>query len=492
MKHLQKYGPGLVSALLLSLAFPPFNLALLVFPALTTWLLSLRDLDAKRSFRSGYGFGLMFSMAQLLWIQMFVTSWTGSLLMGAVPWLVAATLMAVYFGIVAMLISKCWQCQAPWAIPLVWAGIEVIRSYMPVLAFPWGLVALPLANINPLAQAGFFGGIYLVSAWVLTIATLCAVWLQSEFPSKITINERPAKQTLATMALLGLVLTMARPLMTTETETKRVSIIQPGVDMAFGKATKAERLADVIPGLLAEATVQRAQGAILPEGIAEMEDTFPPQSPVTTNPPISVLLGGKRGIEPRYQSAFAYDASTREWQSVDKTRLVIFGEFVPGRNVLPFLQKFNLPSGDLEAGKDLKSIDWLGQKWGPIICFEALFPDIAWRHSLNGARSLAVMSIDDWFMNTPAIESLRLGSLWRSIETGLPLMRAGSLGASLATDRFGRVVAEVPLRDSVAFQVDVAVPKSPQGGLWQGAFPVASAFFAVVALFWRRPLADRP
>lgn len=483
MKFANKFGPGFASALLYGLATPPFNLAFLVFIALVPWLVSLKELDGKKAWRSGYGFGLLFSLSQLAWILMFVYKWTESPLMAALPWLVASVLMALYFGLAGVLIAKCWRMNIPWAIPFVWAGIEVFRSYIPVLAFPWGLLANPLGLVPMLGQGAFFGGIYLVSAWVAAISTGIAIWLSAEG------KELPRSELrgMATLAIAGFALSLLRLSMNTPTERHVVSVIQPGVDLAFSSPEVEQLgLATNVPRLLADATIQGAEGAILPEGIAHKPTDAPPDSPVGPEPPIPILMGGKRGVSPMYQSSFAYEPG-KPWQSSDKTRLVIFGEFVPGRDVLPFLKSFNLPSGDLEAAKELKSIDWLGWRWGPILCFEALFPDIAWRHSLNGARSLAVMSIDDWFMGTPAIETLRLASIWRSIETGLPLVRSGALGVTLATDRFGNVITQVPIGKPFAMRVEMDVPTSQQGGIWQGAFPIASFLFTIGLFFWREP-----
>jgi apolipoprotein N-acyltransferase len=104
-------------------------------------------------------------------------------------------------------------------------------------------------------------------------------------------------------------------------------------------------------------------------------------------------MGGKRPDgDKTYQTAFAYDGT---WSSADKTRLVVFGEYVPFRD-LPLLSNFHLPAGDLSPAKQLNTVKVDGMTIGPLLCFEGVFPDLGERHQRLGAQILVQMSIDDW------------------------------------------------------------------------------------------------
>src|SRR5262249_32003050 len=147
-----------------------------------------------------------------------------------------------------------------------------------------------------------------------------------------------------------------------------------------------------------------------------------------------------------YQSAFSFDGS--KWEHADKNRLVIFGEFVPFRDSW-IIKQFGLAQGDLTPGQTLGTLDIKGTKVGPLICFEGLFPDLAYRQALAGSRLLAIISIDDWYMGTAAPDQLKSEAVWRAVETGLPLVRSASLGYSLAVDQRGRIVSEAPLKQPI-------------------------------------------
>jgi apolipoprotein N-acyltransferase len=221
---------------------------------------------------------------------------------------------------------------------------------------------------------------------------------------------------------------------------------------------------------------------VLPEGVARVR-RLARDVPFRVDPAVPIVFGAQRGSGPIYQSAVGFDG---RWQYVDKTRLVIFGEFVPGRDFLPFLSAFHLASGDISAGTGgTKAMTIGGLPVGPIICFEALFPDIAWKQSLNGAHMLAVISIDDWFMGSSAPDELRAGTVWRAVETGLPVVRAATLGWSLAADGHGNILVEAPMGATEAPRVQLPVPDHPLVGYWLPVFPALS-LLTLLALPWLR------
>lgn len=483
LAKLKRAWPCAASAALMLLAFPPFNLGLLVFVALVPWILSLRESSGREAWRSGYCFGFLYGLGQLFWIAQLTGHWMGSIAVGLIPWLIAALLYALYFGWAGVLIRHAWSRHQPWAIPVVWVGVEVVRSYIPVFAFPWGLTATPLWPYIEIIQTARVGSIYLVSAWVALInAILALVVIGTEYR-----RLRPyASVALAGFAGSLLILGYDAP-----ATPMRVSSGQPAVDLAFGDQTRTpERLRTNIGAISDQASASGSKLLVLPEGISEAP-TMPPQAPFTVRPDLPVVFGGRRGTGPTYQSAFSFDG--RAWHYADKTRLVIFGEFVPGRTIFPFIaETMRLPTGDMSAGSNVAALPVDGHKVGPVICFEALFPDIAYRQALNGANLLAVMSVDDWFMDSSAPDQLRAASVWRAVETGLPLVRSASTGYSLVCDPHGRLLGQLPLRKPGGLTVSVPIPQRPPFTKVMPVFPILCGITAL-AFPWlrRRPKTEK-
>ena len=211
---------------------------------------------------------------------------------------------------------------------------------------------------------------------------------------------------------------------------------------------------------------------------------FPPITPFSLPNDVAVLFGGRRGRTPQFQTAFAFDHG--RWAFADKSRLVVFGEYVPGRDYIPFLSSFKVPSGDLRAAEKVSAVKVAGITVGPLICFEALFWDVAHAQSENGAQLLAVMSLDDWYIGTSAPEQLKLGSVWRAIETGLPVVRSASLGYTMAVDQRGRVLGEAPLGHLSWVVADLVIERTPLNNPARAVFPwVGGIFpFAFLVFVW--------
>ena len=466
--------PALVSAILLLLAFPPFDLWPLAFVALVPLFYYLRDVSRKEAWRVGYFFGLIYFFGQAMWLYSLAVHWTHSPGLAIIPWLLGSSYVALYFGWISILIRACYIRKMTWLIPIAWAGVEVFRSYIPVLAFPWGLMATPLYKSPFLIQTAHFGTIYLVSAWVV----LLNLALTQLLIPKLREKSRPLIVTY--LVLLGI--SGFQYMVKVPSHKFPITVGQPGVDLAFGdEKTSHIEVARNVMGFLASAAYDGSKLLVLPEGTVGGNDD-PPQPDFPLNPKMPVLFGAQRGQKPTYQTAFGYDG---KWHFADKTRLVIFGEFVPGRSTFPFLAKaFDLPTKDLDASQlGIQSVDVGGIRVGPMLCFEGLFPEVSYQHARNGSRLIAVMCIDDWYMGTAAPDQLRAAATFRAIESGLPLVRSASMGYSLVLDEHGNVLGELPLKKTAALRRDIEIPNESTLFPLIPVFP-AAAFVTCLVLPW--------
>jgi apolipoprotein N-acyltransferase len=406
----------------------------------------------------------VYGLGQLYWLAQLTFKWTnGSWVLALTPWLLATALYALYFGLAGWLINRCWRLSLPWLIPVVWTGVEVFRSYIPVFAFPWGLIASPLWHAPNLMSPAHFLTIYGVSALVVLINTGIALWIQK--------RDLLASARMVAFAMVATALAFGLLQVPHASKLTNASAGQTGVDLAFGDPKTADLSINFnVERLEQQAIHEKSQILILPEGLIRTGDDIPPRVPFSMTQDLPIVFGAQRGKKTVYQSAFGFDG---RWSVADKTRLVIFGEFVPGRNWIPFLDSFHLPTGDISAGSKVEALRVANIRVGPLICFEALFPDLAYRQALNGSQILAVMSIDDWFMGTTAPDQLRAGAIWRAVETGLPLVRAASTGYTFVADRNGTILGETPIGDAnvVTRRVGVTQMTPPW---WLPIFPLLS------------------
>ena len=129
-----------------------------------------------------------------------------------------------------------------------------------------------------------------------------------------------------------------------------------------------------------------------------------------------------------------------------KRHLVPFGEYVPMRGVLGWLQKF-VPIGDDDslAGDSAAPlfVTLRGQltKVAPLICYEDVFPDLARSSVRAGADVLVVATNDAWYGEGAAAYQHAAHSVLRAVETRRPVLRCGNAGWSGWIDEFGNIRA---------------------------------------------------
>ena len=160
-----------------------------------------------------------------------------------------------------------------------------------------------------------------------------------------------------------------------------------------------------------------------------------------------LLAGGpyldKRGRQ--FNSAYLYAASGNQVARYDKVQLVPFGEYVPGRKQLPFLQHYHVRNFDFAAGAVHRVLQAGIIAIGPMICFESIFPQVSWELTQRGAQALVVITNDAWFGRTSAAAQHQQIAVLRAVETDRWVVRAASAGISSIISPDGRVVAEAGL-----------------------------------------------
>jgi apolipoprotein N-acyltransferase len=132
----------------------------------------------------------------------------------------------------------------------------------------------------------------------------------------------------------------------------------------------------------------------------------------------------------------------------DKIHLVPFGEYIPLRKILPFLETI-VPIGDFTAGKDFVVFSYpclAGRqvvKFSTLICFEDIFPEISRQFVKQGANFLVNITNDAWFGNTSAPYQHLSCSVFRAVENRVNLARAANTGISSIIDSNGKIISMV-------------------------------------------------
>jgi len=142
-----------------------------------------------------------------------------------------------------------------------------------------------------------------------------------------------------------------------------------------------------------------------------------------------------------YNSAFSLDDKGYIEGSYSKYHLVPFGEYIPLAGVFPFVKKVVQRYGysGFTRGTSLQPVKAGDYKAGIMICYDALFPEIARAFALKGASYLTHLSYETWYGNTPASAQIFQNTALRAKETGLPIVRTVASGISGFVDGYGKI-----------------------------------------------------
>jgi apolipoprotein N-acyltransferase len=418
--------------------------------SLIWWRMSEQaSLSVKNQFISGMAFGLGYFVLGLWWIYISLHDVGGmnAALSGAAVFLLSAY-MAIYFSAASLSLVFFKSSRITGLLLAAsWVSFEYFRGVI-FTGFPW--MGFAEAQFNgPFAPvAPFFGGL---------ACTFLAVWISWEVTQLKKNIFFSATFIIATVALaqLASLWTFTKPI----GEPLSVRLIQGNFEQSLKFNPKAieeqfsfytnaieSQSADLI---ITPETAYPWPQSNLPAGLLGSLQQF------STNTSSNVLLGligevsNSTGV--KYTNrALGLSPNVPSYQ-YDKSHLVPFGEFIPP-GFHWFVNAFHVPMSDFERGKldqDPFSIVRSGKDAIHaviMICYEDVFGgELASRiHQSNKPVNLLInMTNLAWFGDSQApAQQLRLSQL-RSLETGLPALRATNTGITAALGPDGKLLSQL-------------------------------------------------
>ena len=129
----------------------------------------------------------------------------------------------------------------------------------------------------------------------------------------------------------------------------------------------------------------------------------------------------------------------------DKIHLVPFGEYVPLGWLIGFVRSWAEFISDFGAGETPTLMTVEGARFGTVICYEVIFPELFRDGVAVGAAFMANITNDAWFGETSGPWQ-HLGMLpLRAVETRVAIGRAANTGISAFVDPSGRIRKWLPL-----------------------------------------------
>ncbi|AIL65778.1 Apolipoprotein N-acyltransferase [Rickettsiales bacterium Ac37b] len=159
----------------------------------------------------------------------------------------------------------------------------------------------------------------------------------------------------------------------------------------------------------------------------------------------SIRVIGKGKTQKWWNSLSAINAKGQIIGYYDKTHLVPFGEYVPFRSILP-IEKIAYGLSDWERGNGQSTL-YLSDNLplvSPLVCYEVIFPHEVTDNS-HRAEWLLNVTNDGWYGQSFGPYQHFYIALVRTVEEGIPLVRAANTGISAIIDSYGRIVSKLSL-----------------------------------------------
>jgi len=502
------FGQGLAGAALLWAALPPWDLGPLAFVAPVAWVMLVRRevLPGRRPYGALYAVGFLFWMATLHWLRLphpaTMLGWLG---------------VAIYFGaylplFVALARVGVHQLRVPviLAAPLVWTGLELVRGHL--------LTGMTMASLGhtqyrwiTLIQMSDLAGAYGVSFLVMTVAACLARMLPVDGQRRAYWPLLPAGAVMAGALSYGYWRTSGE----TTQPGLHVALIQGSIDTVLDpdpevyhkvwkeyvqlslKAVKQHRDLDLLvwpETTFPETLVTYTQHARVPEGFDGTRREFLKRLGqaaerarrtlvgLARELDVAMILGisthhyGPDGME-RFNSAVFVRRDGRVLGRYDKTHLVLFGEYVPFADWLPWIQPLTPLPVSLNEGQGPVAFEHRGVRIAPNICYETVLPHVI-RRQILGLRArgeepdvLVNLTNDGWFWGCSELDMHLVCGVFRAEQCRRPLLIAANTGFSAWIDGDGRIVRRGPRRAKATILAEVRLDRRQSPYLRYGDWP---------------------
>lgn len=496
---------AILSALMLTLAFPKADQGWLAWIALVPWLLAIRQMRFKSGFMLGFGFGMVLHLGLVYWTVHTMHLYGHLPMVQAVAVLV---LLSGYLSVFTALFSgvTAWLFRKPLHLvimaPALWICLEMLRTWL-FTGFPWALLGHSQYNYLWVIQVADLFGVYGLSGLVVcsnaVFALVILSWLELDWhdivPSKNISTRCGAAfaMIMAAVLLYGGLRTRAIDKIVLSSDPAEVAVIQGNIDQAHKWDPRFQMLTTVkYRNLSLNASVQDADLVIWPEtaapfyflddrtltgmvieGIKKAGTYFVIGSPSYAAGKASLIY---------HNSAYLVSPDGRVKGKYDKVHLVPFGEYVPLKRWLPFIDKMVAQVGDFKPGREGNTLAWEGHRIGMLICYEVIFPGLARAMVQNGAHLLVNITNDAWFGRTSAAFQHFSMAVFRAVENRRFVARAANTGISGFIDPCGRIVAPTQLYQEAAVKHRISLLETASFYSRWGEWPLGLLVFGILAI----------
>ena len=447
----------MLSGAMLVLAFPPVDLWFLAWIGLVPFFFALEGKTRGKAFLSGLFLGIVFFLGTVYWVVNSMVAYGGVPVFTSIIILLFLVLclslypaffsLGMSFSFKAGLLSRLLFASS------LWTALEYIRAVIPTAGFPWVLLGYSQSSFLHLIQIADITGVYGVS-FLIVMANMLIFFA---FSHRVKRAKMPLLKTGAfVMAIVIMVLGYGffrisqMDKISAGWKTIKVGIVQGNIDQGrkWDESFQGETV-EIYRNLSFSISREMPELIVWPEtavpfylqsdkNLTSLIFDVPRKTGAHLFTGSPAYKGYGEDAE-YYNSAFLISPDGEFAGRYDKIHLVPFGEYVPLKKYLPFIHKLVVGVGDFVPGKTLMPIEFNGNSFGALICFESIFPELAGGFTREGAGFLINITNDAWFGRTSAPYQHFHQAAFRAVENKVFLVRGANTGISGVFDPVGRI-----------------------------------------------------
>jgi apolipoprotein N-acyltransferase len=525
-----KKGPGRhlllasFTGFLYPLCFPNFDLGMMAWVALVPLHVALDRLAPRRAFRLGWWAGWIAFAGSMFWVVTAMHTYGKlSLILSCMALALLAGYLGLYVAVYALGLAwlrRTVPLVAFLGAPFLWVSLELIRTYL-FSGLPWSLLGYTQYQWLPAIQIADVTGVYGVSFMVVLVnAALSEVILWVWSGGKVQ-SDRSFPWLSSSAATIGMALTLLYGQSALhpgrQLDLKRsltIALVQANIDQSQKWDAAHQRETMDRYRKLTDRVAKGADLVIWPEAatpfLFERETDYRAEmTSLTRQHDVPLLFGSPalrfydNGKPYLLNSAYLLSVQGQILSRYDKRHLVPFGEYVPLRWVLFFLDKLVEGIGDFEAGivptvlflptASTNRAEGVSSdppaRFGVVICFEVIFPNLVREFVRDGAEFMVTITNDAWFGDSAAPFQHFGMVVFRAVENRTAFARAANTGISGFIDRQGRILNATPIFVETALSGQIPVRNTPTfyshyGDVFAYACVIITGLLIVIAWFW--------
>lgn len=187
-----------------------------------------------------------------------------------------------------------------------------------------------------------------------------------------------------------------------------------------------------------------------------------------------------------YSSAFYFWPGGQAGFRYEKRVLLPMAEYIPFEPCKKLAAKYGI-TGSFVCGTDAKVFSGCKAPFGLSVCYEEMFGDLMRESRQNGSEMLVNVTSDIWYPNSKLPKQHFDHARLRTVEAGVPLVRACNTGITSAVNSIGDIIAQTKedeewARQGLLVQVPLYHYKTIYASLGDLLIIGLSAFFSLFLL----------